>query len=74
MRNTSRDPRYEKRFSRTAETSYYANVCSCGPNFGDFFLFGEPGAAFFPLTEKEAQELTIEEIPVKGEWEQLIKP
>jgi hypothetical protein len=66
---TSRHPQYEKRFSKTAESPYCMNLCSCGAHFGDFFLFGEPGASFFPLSDAEAQQLSIEELPVKGEWE-----
>ena len=41
-------PRYRKLFSMTAGFDYYANVCSCGANFGDWFLFCEPGGAWFP--------------------------
>ena len=35
-------PRFEKRTSKTAGTSYYMNVCGCGANFGDFYPFSEP--------------------------------
>ncbi len=65
----ARHLRYEKRFSKTAETPYFMNVCSCGAHFGDFYLFSEPGGAFFPSDDNEAQQITIEELPVKGEWE-----
>ena len=41
-------PRYRKLFSMTAGHDYYANVCNCGANFGDWFLFSEPGRAWFP--------------------------
>jgi hypothetical protein len=41
-------PGYRKLFSVTAGHDYYANVCSCGANFGDWFLFYEPGGAWLP--------------------------
>ena len=40
-------PLYRLHYSQTAEMSYYANICECGANFGDHFLFSEPGGAFF---------------------------
>jgi hypothetical protein len=33
---TSLAPTYRKLYSRTADHEYYANVCKCGANFGDF--------------------------------------
>ena len=41
-------PNYRKLYSRTADEEYYANVCKCGANFGDFYLFSEPDGAWFP--------------------------
>ena len=33
---------------------------------GDFYLHSEPGAPFFPTTEGEAKQLTLEAIPLAG--------
>jgi hypothetical protein len=49
----SAHPRYEKRNSRRAGSSYYMNTCVCGAHFRAVFLHGEPGGAFFPSTESE---------------------
>ena len=38
-----------KLHSHTAGFAYHANACNCGANFGDHYLFSEPGGAFFPL-------------------------
>lgn len=38
-----RNPRYELRYSSTAEEEYFANTCDCGALFGDFYLYSEPG-------------------------------
>ena len=63
---TQRNPRYMQRHSRTAGTSYYANVCECGANFGDFYLFSEPGGAFFPMTDDDAKLIKLETLPFSG--------
>jgi hypothetical protein len=65
----SRHPRFEKRTSKTAGTAYYMNTCACGAHFGDFYLFSEPGGAFFPVDESEASRITIEELPLAGTFE-----
>ena len=62
-------PRFEKRTSKTAGTSYYMNLCGCGANFGDHYLFSEPGGAFFPMDDKEAGQITIEQLPFTGTFE-----
>lgn len=62
-------PQFEKRTSRTAETAYYMNLCKCGANFGDFYLHNEPGGAFFPYDEQDAERITIEELPFTGAFE-----
>ena len=62
-------PHFEKRTSKTAGTSYYMNMCDCGANFGDFYLFNEPGGAFFPTDEAEAANITIEQLPFTGTFE-----
>jgi len=61
--------RFEKRQSRTAETAYYMNTCPCGAHFGDFYLFSEPGGAFFPLSPEDAACVTIEKLPFSGTFD-----
>jgi hypothetical protein len=61
-----RNHRYMKRHSRTAGETYYANTCECGANFGDFYLFSEPGGAFFPDTDEAAQLIQLEPMPFTG--------
>jgi hypothetical protein len=61
-----RNHRYMQRHSRTAGESYYANTCECGANFGDFYLFSEPGGAFFPDTDEAAGAIEIEPMPFSG--------
>jgi hypothetical protein len=61
-----RFPFFRLEYSNTTESEYYANTCpSCGMLSGDFFLHNEPGRPFFPETKEEAQELMIEQLPVK---------
>lgn len=62
-----RVPTFKLKFSKTANTKYFANTCpKCGVLFGDFFLNDEPGAPFFPEDEKDAKSLYIKEIPISG--------
>lgn len=61
-----RNHRYMKRHSRTAGEVYYANTCECGANFGDFYLYSEPGGAFFPTTDEEARTIQLEAMPFTG--------
>lgn len=62
-----RVPTYQLEYSKTAQDSYYANVCPrCRMLSGDFFLHSEPGAPFFPTCEEEAGLLYLAEIPVQG--------
>jgi len=61
-----RNHRYMKRHSRTAGSVYYANTCECGANFGDFYLFSEPGGAFFPETEADATSIKYHAMPFTG--------
>ena len=61
-----RNYRYMKRHSRTAGETYYANTCECGANFGDFYLYSEPGGAFFPDTDDTARAIRIHELPFTG--------
>jgi hypothetical protein len=60
-------PRYARHYSRTAGMSYYANMCECGANFGDHFLFSEPGGAFYPETELDASQIMCMELPFRGQ-------
>lgn len=61
----NRFPSFALRYSKTAGSRYYANTCpKCGVISGDFYLHSEPGAPFFPTTEEEAKQLTLEAIPL----------
>lgn len=62
----ARNPRYVLRQSRTAESTYYANTCECGALIGDFYLFSEPGGAFFPLSPNEAAGIKYHRMPFDG--------
>jgi hypothetical protein len=63
----NRFPSFTLRYSKTAGSPYYANTClRCGVISGDFYLHAEPGAPFFPTTEGEAKQLTLEAIPLAG--------
>jgi hypothetical protein len=55
---------FESRFSNAAGHSYFSNTCECGALFGDFYLHGDPGGAFFPETEEEAAKVTLTSIPI----------
>jgi len=62
-----RFPSFKLKYSKTLGLRYYANTCPrCGVIFGDFYLHSEPGAPFFPTTEDEAKELTLEPVPLTG--------
>lgn len=62
-----RFPFFHLKYSKEADSEYYANTCpSCEMLSGDFFLHNEPGGPFFPVTEEEAQELMIEQLPIKA--------
>ncbi|MCA3061094.1 MAG: hypothetical protein ING69_02585 [Rhodocyclaceae bacterium] len=59
----ARNTRYKQQHSLTAGFTYYANTCECGTNFGDHYLFSEPGGAFFPMTDEDAAAIEIETMP-----------
>ena len=60
-----RFPSFQLRYSQTLGSRYYANTCpKCGVISGDFYLHSEPGAPFFPTTEEEAKQLTLEGVPL----------
>lgn len=63
-------PNYKIAYSKTAESSYWANHCEhCGALQGDFFLHLEPGGAFFPLEIEEYEQLTFITVPSKFDIE-----
>ncbi len=61
-----RNPQYMKRYSRTAGSSYFANTCTCGANFGDHYLYAEPSGAFFPEDEVAARLIRYRRMPFEG--------
>ena len=44
-------------------------MCECGANFGDHYLYSEPGGAFFPETDEAAARMTIHPLRLEGEFE-----
>lgn len=59
-------PNYKIAYSKTAESSYWANHCDhYDPLQGDFFLHSEPGGAFFPLEIEENEQLTFNTVTSK---------
>lgn len=66
----SRVPNFKLQYSRMVQDHYYGCSCpSCGRLYGDFYLFSEPGIAFFPNSEEDAQALYLTELPLEGEIE-----
>jgi hypothetical protein len=62
-----RFPSFTLRYSKAVGSRYYANTClTCGVISGDFYLHSEPGAPFFPTTKGEAEQLTLEAVPLAG--------
>jgi hypothetical protein len=62
-----RFPSFTLRYSKAVSSRYYANTClTCGVISGDFYLHSEPGAPFFPTTKAEAEQLTLEPVPLVG--------
>lgn len=61
-----RNPLYTLRYSSTAEEEYFANTCGCGALFGDFYLYSEPGGAFFPEEPEAARAITLERLAFEG--------
>lgn len=53
---------FSKRYSKAAGREYFMNHCACGAPFGDYFLHSEPGHAFFPIDEREAAMIVVQEI------------
>jgi len=51
---------YRIDFSKTTNSSYWMNHCErCGMKQGDFMMHCEPGGAFFPMSEQEAQQMIL---------------
>jgi hypothetical protein len=46
---------------------YYANHCKCGAMFSDYDIF-HPGEAFSPMQKISCEGITIERLPVEGEF------
>lgn len=61
-----RNPLYTLRYSSMAEEEYFANTCGCGALFGDFYLYSEPGGAFFPEDPAAARAITLERLTFEG--------
>ncbi len=62
------NPNYKKHYSHTADFTYYSNTCSCGANFGDFYLYSEPDGAFFPQSAEIASTITAQLLPFNGQF------
>jgi hypothetical protein len=62
-------PNYRKLYSRTADEEYYANVCKCGANFGDFYLFSEPDGAWFPKDDSGVVTTRVLPVPLVAPFE-----
>jgi len=65
---TAIHPDYELRYSQMVGSRYFMNTCKCGAHFGDFYLFSEPGGAFFPTEDDEAAEIEVIELPFHGSY------
>lgn len=62
------NPNYIKHYSHTAGLTYYSNTCTCGANFGDFYLYSEPNGAFFPQSADIASSITAQLLPFNGQF------
>ncbi len=63
----SRFPTFRRTHSKTLGAEYLANTCRhCGVLYGDFCLFDEPGAPFFPTSVQGARAIWLQEIPLPG--------
>lgn len=61
-------PQYRRHFSNMAELEYFANVCECGANFGDYFLVDADGP-FFPSDEDAASQVAILRLSFDGKMD-----
>jgi hypothetical protein len=63
----ARFPTFQRKYSKTVGYEYFANTCRrCGVLYGDFYLYDEPGAPFFPTCEEEARSVCLQEVAVAG--------
>lgn len=61
----SKVPTFKMKRSKTTNETCFSNTCpKCGTLYGDFYLYDEPGALFFPTDKNDAKRLYITEIPV----------
>ena len=59
----SRVPDFRRGQSMAGE--YMASHCpACGAITGDFYLFSEPGGAFWPETDEDAAAIRLEDCPI----------
>ncbi|OMP74736.1 DUF5710 domain-containing protein [[Flexibacter] sp. ATCC 35208] len=59
-------PHFKPGYSKTTATTNWNNHCSsCNSLQGEWFLFQEPGAAFYPTTPSEAQHIIIKQHPLE---------
>lgn len=55
-------PTYYIDYSKSTDSSYCMNHCTCGAKRGDFYLHSEPSGGFFPMREAEAKEIILTKI------------
>lgn len=54
-------------FSNTTQSYYYMNHCSnCSARLGDFYMYSEPGGAFFPMSHDEAKTIKLIQLKETG--------
>jgi Domain of unknown function (DUF5710) len=61
-------PLYRRAFSKTTQTTYWANHCpSCKVFQGDFHLFEEPGSAFLPMSIDHVERMKVTRLSIPFE-------
>lgn len=56
-------PNLRLAYAKMSNSTYYANHCpDCGALQGQYFLFQEPGGAFFPVSREQAQRISLKRI------------
>lgn len=64
-----RYPFFQKKYSATARQYYFGNTCiGCGALQGDFFNHCEPDGAFFLLSEEDAEQVRLVELPLPHDF------
>lgn len=56
--------RYYTDYSKTTKSNYYMNHCQCGAKLGDFYMYSEPGGAFFPINESDCKGITLKKLDI----------